>query len=132
LWVYNMDLLFRIPKLGPWFRRIRDRTRRMVARNPWLRRQAFLGVILVVMFPLTGTGAIAGSILGRLAGLRRGTNLIAIVLGAIAGSGAIAALVLLIGVERTRELLDHPALLAVVLVVLLGGSFLLAHRLQRE
>jgi ABC-type methionine transport system permease subunit len=63
-------------------------------------------------------------VLGKLTGLRRGPNLVAVFLGGALGSGGLALLAQSIGPERTREIIDQPALLALVLAVLLGTTYL--------
>jgi hypothetical protein len=66
--------------------------REILSERPWMRKLTYLGVVLFVMFPLTGTGAVGGSLFGRLLGMRRFRILTAIALGSAVGSFAIAAL----------------------------------------
>ncbi|MHC4858943.1 MAG: small multi-drug export protein, partial [Planctomycetota bacterium] len=67
--------------------------------RPWFAKITFLGVLLFVLFPLTGTGAIGGSLFGRLLGMKRFRTLTAIALGSALGCFAIAALAR--GIART-------------------------------
>ena len=87
---YNLHHVYRIPRVGPWLERLQLYCRYWLSRQPWMKRWAFTGVMLFVMFPLTGTGAPGGSILGRIVGLRAGTTLFAIALGSTLGCGLMA------------------------------------------
>lgn len=88
---YNLHHVYRVPKAGPWLQRIQNYCRYWFTKQPWMRRWAFTGVMLFVMFPLTGTGAPGGSILGRLGGLRAPTTLFAIFTGSLLGCTLLAA-----------------------------------------
>jgi uncharacterized membrane protein len=87
---YNLHHVYRIPRVGPWLERLQRYCRFWLSRQPWMKRWAFTGVMLFVMFPLTGTGAPGGSILGRIVGLRAWTTLCAIALGSTLGCGLMA------------------------------------------
>jgi uncharacterized membrane protein len=88
---YNLHHVYRLPRVGPWLQRLHDYCRYWIVHQPWMRRWAFTGVMLFVMFPLTGTGAPGGSILGRLVGLRARTTMVAITLGSALGVTIMAA-----------------------------------------
>ena len=90
---YNLHWVYRIRRLGigPGIQRLVDYCQYWLHHRPWMRRWAFTGVMLFVLFPLTGTGAPGGSILGRLVGLRSRTTLIAILTGSVLGCGLMAA-----------------------------------------
>jgi len=68
---FNLDLLYRLPWLGPRLRRSHDAARRTLHERPWIRRWATFGVGLFVLLPLPGSGSLGGSIVGRLIGLTR-------------------------------------------------------------
>jgi uncharacterized membrane protein len=87
---YNLHHVYKIPRVGPWLERLQLYCRYWLSRQPWMKRWAFTGVMLFVMFPVTGTGAPGGSILGRIVGLRAGTTLFAIALGSTLGCGLMA------------------------------------------
>ncbi len=82
---YNLHHVYRLRRLGPAIRRLHDYCRYVLDTRPWMRRWAFSGVAAFVLFPLTGTGAPGGSILGRIVGLGPGTTLFAIAFGSIVG-----------------------------------------------
>ena len=86
----NMDVLYRLRWAGPRLSALEGNGRRVLQRRPWMRNLAMLGVMLFVTFPLTGTGAIGGTVLGRLVGLRLPRILLGIALGACAGAFGLA------------------------------------------
>lgn len=85
LLAFNLHFVYRVPRMGPWLRRLQNYCRYWLAKQPWMKKWAFTGVMLFVMFPLTGTGAPGGSILGRLGGLRAWVTLFGIGLGSALG-----------------------------------------------
>ncbi len=130
LFVYNVDFFFRLPVIGPRLRKVRIRARRVLQVNPWLRRRSYLGVILFVMFPLTGTGAVGAAFLGKFMGLNRFGHLAAISAGGALGGFSMAALAALLGREKANELLHQPWILGgmilalVILLFFLGRAFM--------
>lgn len=90
--IFNIRLLYRIPRFGAKIAAIQQSGERILGRNPWMRKATFLGIIAFVMFPLSGTGAIGGALFGRLLGMSRLRTMAGIVIGAIFGSFAMAAL----------------------------------------
>ena len=88
--VLNLPAVYRVPRLGPMLEDLAEHGRHMLEQRPWIARVTFFGVVLFVMFPLSGTGAIGGSIFGRLLGLARRWTLVAIATGAVIGSFTMA------------------------------------------
>lgn len=80
---FNMDLLERLPKVGPWLGRARRGMRRTLVAKPWIKRWALLGVGFFVVLPLPGSGTLGGSIMGRLVGLSRTASFLAVGLGGV-------------------------------------------------
>ncbi len=138
LWVaytvgYNLHHIYRIPRLGPWLERLQNYCRFWIVRNPWMKRWAFTGVALFVLFPLTGTGAPGGTILGRLVGLRPRTTLIGIAVGSALGCGMMAAFAeqLRPYFERVQGEWWFKALGVVILGILLLLLYRLGQRISR-
>jgi len=130
---YNLHHVYRIPRVGPWLERLQRYCRYWLSHQPWMKRWAFTGVMLFVMFPLTGTGAPGGSILGRIVGLRARTTLFAIALGSTLGCGLMAGFAARLE-PSFHELRDEwwfaasgLAILAILLVVLIR----LGHKLSQ-
>jgi uncharacterized membrane protein len=88
----NLHLLYRLPWVGPRLARLEAYGRRTLEQKPWMRRMSRLGITLFVMFPLTGTGAVGASILGRLLGIRLAWIIGCIGAGAVLGCGMMAGL----------------------------------------
>jgi len=89
---FNLDYAYRFPYVGRRLEALQDYGQEVVAERPWVRKVTFLGVVLFVMFPLTGTGAVGGSIFGRLLGLTRVRTLTGIFVGSVLGCVGMALL----------------------------------------
>ena len=63
----------------------------MLGSLPWLERASFIGIVVFVMFPFQGSGAVGGTILGRAIGLSSKKNLAAVTIGAVSGSFLLSA-----------------------------------------
>lgn len=87
----NLGTLYRLPWIGERLADMEQYGRLTLSERPFMRRMATLGVVLFVMFPVTGTGAVGASILGRLLGLRIRRILLCISLGSAIGCGTLAA-----------------------------------------
>lgn len=84
---FHMAVLFRIPWAGEKLKGLVSDGRFVLAKQPWIRRAAFSGLVLFVIFPTSTTGSIGGTIFGRLLGMTRVRVLIAIFLGSVLGNG---------------------------------------------
>ncbi len=84
---FHMAVLFRIPWAGGKLKGLVSDGRFVLAKQPWIRRAAFSGLVLFVIFPTSTTGSIGGTIFGRLLGMTRARVLIAIFMGSILGNG---------------------------------------------
>jgi len=133
LLAYNLHRLYKVPKAGPWLERVQHFCAWWLHKHPWMRRWAFTGVMLFVFFPLTGTGAPGGTIMGRLVGLKPSATLLAIVLGAALGCLAIASFAAPLEpffADVQGELWFRASGIVVILLVF-GGIFFLGHRLSK-
>ena len=61
---WNFDLAKKIPFNGIGFSRIQNKGKAMLTSLPWLERASVTGIIVFVMFPFQGSGAVGGTILG--------------------------------------------------------------------
>lgn len=84
---FHMGIVFKIPWLGPRIRDIVSDGEFILRKQPWIRRTAFLGLVIFVIFPTSTTGSIGGSIFGRLLGMKRWRVVVAILIGSILGNG---------------------------------------------
>jgi uncharacterized membrane protein len=126
--VWNFDMLYRVPWIGPRFRTVESRGSDLLHDHSWVRRLAFVGIVLVVIVPFQGTGAVMGSILGRLIGIGPWRTFLAIAIGAYTG----VALVLSGSAAVTGLTRLHPATGVGALVVLIGGAWLAWRKWFRE
>lgn len=133
--VYNLPRVYRIKGMGPRLEELADHGHYMVEQRPWLRRMTLLGVVAFVMFPLTGTGAIGGSIFGRLLGLGAKRTLLGIMVGAVAGCALMAAfadtLATLLPVE-VRNSWQFQVAGVVVLVAVVGLIWHRGRKVSRQ
>lgn len=125
----GIHILDRLPMVARRLEAAGRSSGRVLAHNPWMFRAAWVGLALFIAVPFNGTGALVGSVLGRLLGLSR----LSIVSATAFGSGVSAtALALATGIwaERIDALADEPALGAAVLfaavaLTVLSGRILL-------
>ena len=82
---FHMGILFRIPWAGDKLKGLVSDGQFVLAKQPWIRRSAFLGLVMFVIFPTSTTGSVGGTIFGRLLGMRRLQVLNAILMGSLAG-----------------------------------------------
>jgi uncharacterized membrane protein len=82
-YAFNLDLLERVPRLGPWLHRVRGTMREILAEKPWIRRWTLLGVGLFVVLPLPGSGTLGGSIMARIIGLSRTASCVVVGAGSL-------------------------------------------------
>ncbi len=84
---FHMGFLFKLPYVGPKIAMLIWDGKFLMDAQPWIKRMAFLGLVVFVIFPTSTTGSIGGSIFGRLLGLSRPMIVLGILLGSILGNG---------------------------------------------
>ena len=84
---FHMGFLFKLPYVGPKIAMLIWDGKFLMDSQPWIKRVAFLGLVVFVIFPTSTTGSIGGSIFGRLLGLGRHMIVLAILLGSLLGNG---------------------------------------------
>lgn len=93
LWLtWNFDLFERIPGIGWVISKIESKAFKTIQANPWMDELAFLGLVVFVIVPFQGSGAVGASILGNIIGMKPEKVLLAVEIGAILGTLAIAYL----------------------------------------
>ena len=63
--VFNIRVLYLLPRFGQKIKGLQKNGADILKKNPWMRKATFAGVVAFVMFPLSGTGAIGGSLFGQ-------------------------------------------------------------------
>ncbi len=95
---WNFDLVKKIPLIGRYVRTFERRGAAYLSKRPWIRRLAFIGIVLFVVVPFQGSGAVGATIVGRLIGMKRYSVWLAVVIGALIGCFTIAILAYYFGV----------------------------------
>ena len=86
----NFDVVYRIPFVGPVLTNLTKKTGQFITDHHWLAGLWFFAIVLMVMVPVLGSGGIRGSIAGKLLGMKTLLVFLAILVGALIGSFAIA------------------------------------------
>jgi uncharacterized membrane protein len=119
---WHAGILFRVPWIGPRLKASVLEGTLLVRHHRWMRNLTVAAVLAFVMLPVSSTGSIGGSLLGRLLGLRKITTLVVVITGSILGGG-----LMYLGAEALQPFFaeSHPAIryggiaaLAVFLLVL--------------
>lgn len=88
---FHMGILFRLPNIGPKIAMLVWDGKFIMDAQPWIKRMAFFGLVLFVIFPTSTTGSIGGSIFGRLLGLSRWLTVGGVLIGSILGNALMYA-----------------------------------------
>lgn len=86
----NLTALYQLPWVGHGVRSLEASGRSTLARYPWMRRMAMLGIALFVAVPLPGTGAVGGTIVARLIGFSLLRSFLVVCLGTVIGAYTMA------------------------------------------
>lgn len=135
--VYGLGLIYRLGPLKRLLVKVQLNASLVLAAYPRLRRAAVVGVVLFVMFPLTGTGAMVGTFLGILLGLSRGALISAVSTGGLCGGMimAFAAVNFRDAMLSLRDAQSNPAIkwaIVVSVVVILTVLFWWLNRTYRR
>jgi len=129
--VWNFDLALKIPLIGRLLESGMRAGQEYFEARPWVRRFSTIGLILFVFFPLQGTGAMNGSILGRLLGLEKARVFLCVCTGSFSSSLLISlGADVLLDIYRQNNALGL-GLLAVVLVTIVATVVALRLRKKR-
>lgn len=88
---WHAGVLFHVPWVGPRLRAAVREGSLLLESNRWMRRMTVIAVLAFVMIPISSTGSIGGSLLGRLLGLPRRTTLLAVLAGSVLGCALMLA-----------------------------------------
>jgi uncharacterized membrane protein len=125
--ILNLNLVFRIPRLGEWTYRFLARGREFLTRWPWLSRWGMWGLSFFVMLPFQGTGGTGAPLVGWMMGLSPKRIIFAVGLGA-----SLEALFFALGAEIVWSLVFSNLPLALVVFALLVFTILLTYYLFRD
>jgi len=126
--VYHLGFMLRLPVVGIRFALLIEDGEYVMAAHPWVRRAAFVGLVVFVMVPFAMTGSIGGSILARLLGMTRRATLVAIGIGSVLGAALMYGGGEVLGTFLNRE---NPAWAAGGLIILMALILTINYRYAR-
>ncbi len=83
--LWNLYIAKKIPLIGRWFIKFENFGARKMKEKPWVKKVAFVGVALFVVFPFQGSGGVGASILGKVIGMNKYHAWTAIIIGSFSG-----------------------------------------------
>lgn len=119
----GIHVLDRLPFVARRLAKAGESSGRVLEHNPWMHRATWLGLAVFVAVPFNGTGALVGSVLGRLLGLTRVSIVSATGFGS-ATSATLLGLASGIWAERINALAAEPVLGLFVAAVTIVLTFL--------
>jgi len=116
--MWNFDYFVKVPVLGPILLKMEVKGHAYLEKKGWVRRLAFVGVVLFVIFPFQGSGGVGGTIMGRIVGLDKRKVWYAVSTGAISGCLAISIISYYLG-EAILHSFKSPVFQTVGMLILL-------------
>jgi uncharacterized membrane protein len=83
--VYSLEVFYKIPMIGRFLDRANKDAACVLHAFPKFRRISRMGIVLFVLFPVAGTGAIGGSLIGAILGLNRFWLMLCVSFGGFVG-----------------------------------------------
>ena len=77
----NFDIVKKVPILGKLMTEVENVGKNMLAEHVWLNRISLVFLFIFILLPFNGCGPVAGSIVGRIIGIRVRNIIICIVIG---------------------------------------------------
>lgn len=128
-YTYNLELLERLPKIGPSLVNMRQEAVQTLRDRPWIRRLSVVGVGAFVVTPLPGSGALGGAIVGRLIGVSRFATFVSVSVAGVVVSIVYAMLAHKLG-QAIERVPTWQRIAGAVLVF--GGIFLVMRWFTRR
>lgn len=134
----NLHVLYRLPWVGRKLAQAHEASHYVLKANPWMRRLAWIGLAVFVAVPFQGTGAVGGTILGRILGMSYLSIGTAIPVGSLLGCYPLALLGMYGRARGFRHVADHPLaavlffVLLIAVICILGRRFTGASLRKRE
>lgn len=122
--VYAMEGFYRIRPLKRGLDKIHKNARLVLAAYPGIRRGAVIGIVVFVLFPIAGTGAVGASFIGILLGMNRFVLIAAVSVGGFLGGFLMAYVAVHFGsaLHHLQQMQADPT----VKYFIIGGIALLA------
>lgn len=83
--LWNLYIVKKVPVIGKWMIKFETFGAQKMKEKPWVKKLAFAGVALFVIFPFQGSGGVGASILGKVVGMNKYHAWSAIILGSFGG-----------------------------------------------
>lgn len=90
----SFDFFKRSKLVGKYVRWVEERGQAVLGGHTWVRRLVVLGLVLWMIIPFQGTGAITTSLIGRLIGVSKGKVFAAVLIGSAVGCAIVTYLTL--------------------------------------
>jgi uncharacterized membrane protein len=128
--LWNFDLICKIPYIGRWIYYIVQIGNDYLSHHHWIEKFCFLGLTTFVFLPLQGSGAVGGSILGRMLGMDPVRIFFAILFGSTIHSVAIG--LSMYAISEYFDLNLWYLVIPILLLVLLSSTLSLVYYLVRK
>lgn len=83
--LWNFYIVEKIPLVGKWIKDFQEFGAQKMKEKEWIKKAAFLGVALFVVFPFQGSGGVGASVLGKVIGMNKYRAWLAIIGGSLVG-----------------------------------------------
>ncbi len=137
LFVYSFEAIYRLPGLRKPLDHIQENMELLLTVYPKMKQASVAGVILFVLFPVSGTGALAASFIGVLLGMNRFVLIAAVSAGGCIGGFLMAFLAanFASAISSIEAVQQNPSVKYAViggLLVSLGGVLFFLNRMFRN
>lgn len=92
VFVYSFEAFYKIAPIKRALDRLYAKMKLVLRAYPIMRRASTIGVVLFVLFPVSGTGALGASVIGLLLGMHRAVLIAAVSTGGLIGGFSMAFL----------------------------------------
>ncbi|MEZ6127216.1 MAG: hypothetical protein R3C59_00875 [Planctomycetaceae bacterium] len=126
---WHAGALLHVPWIGPRLKSAVQEGNLLIRSNRWMRNLTVAVVLVFVTLPISSTGSIGGSLLGRLLGLSRLTTFVVVLIGSVIGG-----LVMYLGAEALAPFFrdSHPSVRYGGVALVAGLLWILSRRYRRS
>lgn len=88
--LWNYRFLYYVPVLGKWVKKTELKAQKMVEEGKGFSKLAWVGLVLFVIVPFQGSGALTATVIGKMSGMEAKRVWLAVITGAFAGTFMVA------------------------------------------
>lgn len=88
--LWNYRFLYYVPLLGKWVKKMELKAQKMIEEGKGFSKLAWMGLVLFVIVPFQGSGAVSATVIGKISGMEEKRVWSAIITGAFAGTFMVA------------------------------------------